>query len=144
MALLGGAIYFLYIKSAVNSNFGQVTIGNKVFKVEVAGTPYKREQGLSNRNSIGSDGMLFVFDTPARYSFWMKDMKFALDIVWFRDNRIVSMDAHIQPPQSGETLKSFSPPAEVNYVLELPEGSIQKYGIDQGNRVQISLPEQKL
>ena len=145
LVVVGLGVYFLYFKNPVNTTFGKVTIGNKVFAVEVADTPYKKEQGLSNRNSIGlgTDGMLFVFDVPARYAFWMKDMRFVLDFVWIKDDRVVWVDSNVAPPKPGETLASFSPPEEVNYVLELPEGMVQKYGIDKGNIVKISLPDKK-
>lgn len=140
IAIVGGAVYFLYLKPAAGTEFGTVTIGNKVFYVEVANTPAKREQGLSDRSSIGSDGMLFTFDSPARYGFWMKGMKFPLDFVWIRDGFVIQTDVGVQPLKQGEPPVAISPVAEVNYVLEVTEGTIQRYGIDRGSRVEISLP----
>ena len=50
-------------------------------KVELAITPEARAQGLSGRPSLSeNEGVLFVFDKPDKYSFWMKNMNFPLDI----------------------------------------------------------------
>ena len=58
--------------------------------VEVADTQASRELGLSGREKMGDDeGILFVFDTPGRYGFWMKDMQFPLDIIWINQNGVV-------------------------------------------------------
>src|SRR5258708_37457165 len=69
----------------------KVTIDNQIFSVEVATTSAQQQQGLSGRNSLPKDqGMLFVFKTAYRYPFWMHNMKFPLDIIFMRDNKIVS------------------------------------------------------
>ncbi|HEY4523588.1 MAG TPA: DUF192 domain-containing protein [Candidatus Paceibacterota bacterium] len=137
--LVGGTIYFLYFRTSADANFGSVTIGNKVFNVELADTFAKRERGLSGRSDIGSDGMLFIFDTPGTYQFWMKDMKFSLDFIWIKNGRVVGTDIDIQSPKEGETPATISSSSEANYVLEVPVGTVRKYGVDTGNQVEISL-----
>ena len=45
--------------------------------------PEERSQGLSGRpNLAAGTGMLFVFEQAGSYAFWMKDMRFPLDMVW--------------------------------------------------------------
>src|SRR5918992_1579604 len=59
-----------------------VTIGDASFVVELAVTPQERAQGLSGRPGLApGTGMLFIFGTEDLYSFWMKDMRFPLDMV---------------------------------------------------------------
>src|SRR5438094_9545272 len=51
--------------------------------VEVARTDAEREKGLGGHAPLGQyDGMLFIFDQPAPYAFWMKGMTFPLDMLW--------------------------------------------------------------
>ena len=67
----------------------KVSIDNRTFSVEVATSSAQQQQGLSGRNSLATDkGMLFIFKTPNKYAFWMKDMKFPLDMVFIKDNKI--------------------------------------------------------
>src|SRR5512136_601336 len=70
----------------------RVMVGGVRFEVEVAQTPGTREKGLSGRTGlVDGQGMLFVFDKPDRYMFWMKDMLFPIDIIYIRGGRIVDM-----------------------------------------------------
>ena len=54
-------------------NVGYVKLGGISIAVELALTPESQAQGLSGRDRLGeNEGMLFVFDRPDKYSFWMK------------------------------------------------------------------------
>src|SRR5208282_2732770 len=67
-----------------STNSARIMIGGVVLTVELAATATAQERGLSGRASMPSnEGMLFVFDHPSYWSFWMTDMKFPLDIIWF-------------------------------------------------------------
>ena len=67
-----------------------VKIAGTKFKVDLALTPNAREQGLSGRKELKkNEGMLFVFNNMGKYSFWMKDMNFNIDIIWIHDARKV-------------------------------------------------------
>src|SRR3989344_9248343 len=82
----------------IESDISKVRIGTREFKVEVAGTPLARSQGLSMRDSLGSEeGMLFLFEDLGKHGFWMKDMKFAIDIIWIQEDRIVGFKKNAQP-----------------------------------------------
>ena len=91
----------------------------------------KMELGLSYRDSIADDaGMLFKFDIVGTYEFWMKDMKFPLDIVWVGENkRVVGIVAKLSP----ETYPNiFAPSAPILYALEINAGAAEKFGIATG------------
>ena len=145
LALVGGAVYAVFIR---NDNpaapLGTVTINNKTFQVEVADTPLKRERGLSGRDRVGgaADGMLFVFETSAAYPFWMKDMKFPIDIIWIKDDRVIGISDSLEP-STEPVPSSYLPPDDVNYVLEFPAGFAGKYSIDKGAEVAINLTNAK-
>lgn len=135
IALAAGAVYYFYFRS--EQEFGSVTIGRKKFSVEIADSDAERILGLSNRENIGpADGMLFVFEQPGRYGFWMKDVKFSLDIIWINDGRVVDF-VELAPPVSGVPATTYYPPIEIDRVLELPGGTVRRYNIDKGSPVEI-------
>ena len=70
-------------KDSGNTTSNFVKIKNLIIPVDLAITPNQQAKGLSFRNTLNANqGMLFPFHTPGDYSFWMKDMKFPLDILW--------------------------------------------------------------
>lgn len=79
----------------------RLTIGQTPLTVEVASTITQKQQGLSGRASLPEGrGMLFTFDQPGPYSFWMKDMNFALDFIWLQRGTVVEMEQNVPPPTS--------------------------------------------
>jgi uncharacterized membrane protein (UPF0127 family) len=75
-------------------------------------------------------GMLFIFPVPSLYGFWMKDMRFPIDIVWISDNRVVGISHNIPPAaQQSLVLPRYYPPRPVSLVLELPAGTAVADGI---------------
>ncbi|OGM08307.1 hypothetical protein A2159_02005 [Candidatus Woesebacteria bacterium RBG_13_34_9] len=86
--------------------------------------------------------MLFIFDYKSIPDFWMKGMKFPLDIIWINDNIIVDVDENIQNPKSLSNLNQlpkYSPSIPINFVLEVNAGFCSKEGIKIGDRVQMNL-----
>lgn len=104
--------------------------------VELAVTPEERQQGLMFRDRINLDqGMLFLFERDGKHSFWMKNMKFAIDILWLdRDKRIIHMEKDVPPCQS-EDCPSYAPDLPARYVLELAAGSVDRLNIRLYERV---------
>jgi len=102
-------------------------------RLEVADTDATRTLGLSGRESLDSDaGMLFRFDSPGIYPFWMKDMKFPLDMVWIADGKVVDV-VTLRPPVPTELIPpSHIPVAKANLVLELNAGKAADLGLVKG------------
>jgi len=74
--------------------------------------------------------MLFVFDTPAKYGFWMKDMNFDLDMVWIdANNKVLAITKSISKDSYPQV---FNPPSAVKYVLEVPSGFSDRAGLKVG------------
>ncbi len=108
-------------------------------QVEVADTHASRELGLSGREKMGDDeGLLFVFDEPGRYGFWMKDMKFPLDIIWINQNGVVVDIERKVIPESYLKKKTFINKSEAIYVLEINAGLSEKFGLYLGSKVKIT------
>ncbi|MBI2627521.1 DUF192 domain-containing protein [Candidatus Nomurabacteria bacterium] len=63
------------VKNLMPENIKYVKIAGQSIKVALALTPVEQAQGLSGKSELQeSEGMLFVFDHPDKYYFWMKDM----------------------------------------------------------------------
>ncbi len=113
-----------------------VTLGGKRVRVTIADTPDARWLGLGGREALAPDeGMLFVFPVADRYGFWMKDMKFSIDIVWINDaGTIIDIETDVSPASYPT---SFTPEAPARYVLEVPAGFTKVYTVQKGDRVEL-------
>src|SRR3990167_4159183 len=106
-------------------------VGQTRVKVQIAATERERQQGLSGRKSLGEDaGMLFVFDQPGRYGFWMKGMNFPLDFIWINQGAVVQITESV-----GIDQMSIEPNQPVNRVLEVNQGFAVKHQLKIGDKV---------
>lgn len=116
-----------------------VTIRDARVAVEVVVNPKDQARGLGYRDSLAWDhGMLFEYDRPRFLSFWMKGMRFDLDIVWLRDERIVDIDHRVPWVESPNgPWPPISPASMVDLVLEVPAGYASSHGWRTGDRIRI-------
>ncbi len=114
-------------------------INNHIFRLEIAKTEKQQEIGLAKYKSIPLDfGMLFPFEKEGFYSFWMKNMKFPIDIIYIRNSRIVTIFRDVPYPKSGnEKLPVYQPSSPADTVLEINANLSQKYGFKINQPVQI-------
>ncbi len=131
--------------SQAPQNIQYVEIGGQKIKVDLALTEAEQTQGLSGRQNLSPNtGMLFVFATPGKQLFWMPDMNFPIDMIWFT------------PPEGGDASKvkvdyiekdatPASYPAEfgpgvndgmAQYVLEIASGFSDQNNLKVGDSVQ--------
>lgn len=113
-----------------------VRIGTSRVAVEVADTPAEQSRGLGYRDSLAWDtGMYFPYPRPSIPAFWMKGMRFSIDIVWIRKGRIVDLhhDVPFEPGGNGPTLR---PREAADAVLEVPAGYARASGWRIGDRVE--------
>jgi len=119
------------------SKYRNLLIGNNKVVAELAITSEQKTQGLSGRAKLDAGrGMLFVYDGYYIPSFWMKNMKFPLDIIWIKDD-IVAGAAKNLPPEGEQPQQTYEPATFINYALEVPAGYVDKYGIKIGDKVEI-------
>lgn len=119
----------------------QIAIAGVNLTVEVAKTTPAQEKGLSGRTSLPIDhGMLFVFDHPDYWAFWMIDMKFPLDIIWFNSARQVVYYVQNLQPCTPDNCPTFTPDATATYVLEVNAGFITTHHIKLGTTFTFTTP----
>ena len=82
---------------------------------------------------MNDEGMLFVFPSDGKSSFWMKDMLFSIDMLWIdADGRVVFIVPDASPASYP---KSCTPTTQSRYVLELPAGFAMQHTIEVGSKV---------
>ena len=126
-----------YFNSGCDCNVVErVTIGDTYIKALVSDTEDERSQGLSGRSGLEEgEGMLFVFEYPARYGFWMKEMNFAIDIIWISaEKEVLAIEKGLEPSTFPTV---FYPPDKVLYVLEVPSGFSDTAKIEVGQTLSI-------
>ncbi|MBI2327157.1 DUF192 domain-containing protein [Candidatus Curtissbacteria bacterium] len=116
-----------------------VEVKTLLISAQVASSASDHRKGLSEKDSLPiNEGMLFVFDQKGAYGFWMKDVKFAIDIIWIgEDKAIVDIAEGIapEPGRRDEELTVFKPRAEARYVLEINAGLSKLHGLQIGDKV---------
>jgi uncharacterized membrane protein (UPF0127 family) len=130
--LLLGTIY-LKLKKGENFSNGNLVKKIKIEKVEIyAETIFSEEKlilGLGQRDSLCSNcGMLFEFKGEKPRSFWMKGMRFPLDIIWILDKKIVHLEKNI----AYDSTETFYPKKNADAVLEVNAGFSDSYNFKEG------------
>ena len=115
-----------------------LALNQAIFTVELAQTDEEKASGLSGRETLDErEGMLFVYDSEMIPSFWMKDMNFAIDIIWIDANKkITNITSNLSPNTFPQT---FSPQKPIKYVLEVPAGTAAKNKLKIGDLIHFSL-----
>ena len=113
-----------------------IQLAGQELRVSVVSTPETRAKGLGGRTGLASDeGMLFAFDTDAKYRFWMKDMLFPIDILWLSGTgEVVDMRKNVSPATYPEV---FTPNSPARYVLELPAWFVRDNNVAIGDIVKL-------
>jgi len=119
-----------------------ITVSEEALRVQVVQEIPDVTLGLGYRNGLEpGTGMLFLFDQTSTQSFWMKGMRFCLDIVWITDNQILGAaeGACPDPPGTEDADRaSYVSPGPVEYVLEVPAGWLDEHGLGNGTPVDLS------
>jgi len=113
-----------------------VRINSVEIPVEVAADAISRVKGLSGRTSLNEgNGMLFIFNKPAIYSFWMPLMKFPIDIIWLNNGKVVDISANVSNNFNPINPAVYNPSEPAQYVLEVNAGFSKKNNIKIGDSV---------
>lgn len=123
-----------YLKAVVSVN------GFKLI-ADLALTQDQQTKGLAVRNHMKeSEGMLFVFRYPSKQSFWMKDMKFPIDIIWLGGNRsVVYIVPNLEPCPSRGNCPGYVPDRDSLYVLETAAGFSHRHNVTVGTQTDFKL-----
>ncbi len=145
LALAGGLAGCGRAPAAPRPGEAAVTIRGHRILAEVADTEEKKRLGLGGRDGLAPDhGMLFPYPRADRYAFWMKGMRFDIDIVWIQGDRVVSITEGARHPLGplidDAELPQFAPPEPADRVLEVEAGTAARLGWRPGDAVRFDPP----
>lgn len=110
----------------------KLTAGMHQIDAQVAHTPEQRATGLMFRRDMPlHEGMLFVFEQPARQCFWMKNTLLPLTAAFVADDGTIVNLADMKPQSTNEHCSA----KPVRYVLEMNQGWFTKRGIKAGAKL---------
>lgn len=132
---IGSGIFWLTRPSASTQT---VTINRSDLTLELARTPKQKQRGLCCRDQLPADhGMLFIYDQPGFYQFWMKDTRLPLDIIWLNQQQeIVHIEHKVQPASYPQR---YGSPYPAQYVLEVNAGYAQQRQLEVGQQLHLNL-----
>ena len=111
---------------------------------EIADTPLKRSVGLMYRDHLKKDhGMLFFFSQAQAWSFWMKNTKISLDLIWLDEKKRVTHIERAVPicTRTDDSCPNYRPNSDdAIYVLEITGGTVDRYKIEKGTKLQFGQP----
>ena len=111
-----------------------VELAGHRYGVEVADDETERERGLMFRDELAADrGMLFIHDRQEPQSYWMKNTRIPLDILYFDNARkLVSQQRDVPPCTLGDACPPYPSNAPARYVLELNAGEAARLSLRDG------------
>lgn len=135
--LIGFVIFQIFIKNGSLLKTPTATIKGHKFKLYIAKDSKDYQIGLSKYTKLSQDyGMLFPFEKADYYSFWMKEMKFPIDIIYIRDNQIVTIIRNAPVPKAqSESIPIYKPAQTADKVLEINAGISEKYNFKEKDEV---------
>jgi len=127
-------VFFIAIQDFKTHNFITITINGASVYAEVVDTKISRQKGLSGRQKLPyGEAMLFVFEKEGFHSLWMRNMNFAIDIIWIDKNGvIVDIKKNALPNSYPNT---YLPKKPALFVLETNKNFVLKNKISIGDMV---------
>ena len=118
---------------------------DRVFRLQIADRPESQRRGLMWRERLPPDqGLLMVMPKAMEIGVWMKNMHFALDVVWLSVSWQV-LDVKTLMPCRTTRCPVYTPRVKARYLLEVGAG---QFPLKVGQKVEIihtsgdSLPPQ--
>lgn len=123
---------------AIQFERGKIGLGGKVLRVELAKTSAEHAHGLMFRFRLPEDeGMLFIFESEDRRSFWMKNTYIDLSIGYFNKEKVLVDIQEMKGTSVMESMPPSYPSAKpAMYALEMTKGWFTKNKIKIGDRFQ--------
>lgn len=110
----------------------RIQVGDQTITVEVADDPAERARGLMYRKELAADaGMLFVYPSEDRRSFWMQNTSIPLSIA-FMDAQGKVINVEDMVPFDRSSVPSSGP---AQYALEMNKGWFAAKGVKPGDVV---------
>jgi len=143
LVLLAIIILFSFVYKIYSKIFwadAKIQLGGSELSVLMADTQERKIKGLGGRKSLGKyDGMIFPFSSTNKHGIMMRDMKFAIDIFWIAEGKVVDIAPDVQP-EPGKTeaeLIVYWPRVSSTLVLEIPAGAMRERGFKIGDSFKV-------
>ena len=124
----------LLLAGCANAKGPWVELGGHQYSIEIADDDAERARGLMFRDAMETDhGMLFIHEREEPQSYWMKNTRIPLDILYFDDKRrLVSQQRDVPPCSLGDQCPPYPSDAPARYVLELNAGQAARLKLEEG------------
>ena len=115
-----------------------VRIGGERYAVEIADVDTERARGLMFRDVLAEGhGMLFIHVSEEPQSYWMKNTRIPLDILYFDDSRrLVAQQRDVPPCSLGDACPPYPSDVPARYVLELNAGEAARLDLQDGATIE--------
>lgn len=134
ISLLLVAVAAAVLFTLKNPFYPKALIRGQTLRLELAVTTMEKEKGLGYRDNLPENqGMLFIYDHYEKFGFWMKGMRFPLDIIWIKDDQVADISENV-PLLTRGSITTVQPDTEVNRVLEVNAGTVKRLGIKIGDK----------
>ncbi len=118
-----------------------IVVGSTDVEVDLAISPFQQQLGLGYRNGLDENtGMLFVGTVSQPRTFWMKGMRFCIDIIWIENGEIIGAAESVCPDPAGTAdseRERYHSDEPATHVLEMPAGWLQENGYGKGTQVDL-------
>ena len=134
VVFIGLAVVSIAVALAIyeQGNVDTLRLSKGTYHLEVATTDAAQQRGLGGRRKLAQNGgMLFVFSAQSQQCFWMKDMRFPIDIIWADSSKRVTRIEHDLSPATYP--HEYCAPAQ--YVIELNAGTADNNGLKTGQKL---------
>ncbi|WP_297833268.1 DUF192 domain-containing protein [Thermomonas sp.] len=124
----------LTLSGCADAGQSWVELGGKRYSVEIASTEEARARGLMFRDTMAENhGMVFIHDEQMPQSYWMKNTRIPLDILYFdNDHKLVAQQRDVPPCSLGDSCPSYPSNVPARYVLELNAGQAERLKLQDG------------
>lgn len=125
------------LTSARNQKIADIK-GHRI-SLEIADDEAEQRKGLSARDSLPKDkGMLFKFKKADTHTFWMKDMRFPIDIIFINNDKIVTIYENVQPENDkNANLSLYTSTKPADKVIEINAGLAKEFGLKTGETLRL-------
>lgn len=124
----------LLLNGCASAGAPWVELGGQRYLVEIADDDPERARGLMFRDVLPAEGgMLFIHEIEEPRSYWMKNTRIALDILYFDNTRkLVAQQRDVPPCSLGDACPPYPSNAPARYVLELNAGEAARLQLHNG------------
>jgi uncharacterized membrane protein (UPF0127 family) len=131
-------IAMFFLVSGCSAQEHRVALKGETFVVDLALTPEEQRRGLMFVEEMPADrGMLFIFPREAPRSFWMRNTRIALDILYFDEELALVSMAENARPCVADPCPGYPSRGPAKYVLELNAGLAASLGVQRGDQLEL-------